>query len=360
MITLSPQQSEAFDRIMRWYADDAPASKRTFALAGYAGTGKTTLAKRIAEEVGASRVVFAAYTGKAATVLQSKGCAGAQTIHSLIYELDGFEDDGYSPTFAPKTKPVGADLVIVDEYSMLGKELLADLMRVMPGKVLFLGDPFQLPPVQGVSTIKPDFGLTEVHRQALDSNILRIATDVRRGKGIPKCDFEDFKYSPRNAYKKADFLEADQVIVGKNMTRVRFNHWYRDQVGRKNLLPMNGDKLICLRNNRNKRLFNGLIDFARADAAPSLGDTVMVNFGGKTYLAWKGDFMDVGSDQPGQQFIDRFDFGYAITCHKSQGSEFDTVMVIREPVGQDKIERARWTYTAITQAAKCVKLIDPT
>ena len=118
-----------------------------FRLFGYAGTGKTTLARHLAEAVD-GKVQFAAFTGKAALVMRSKGCHGASTIHSLIYRAR--ESGEEIPSFdlwdeAPASK---AELIVIDECSMVDAELGRDLMSFgVP--LLVLGDPAQLPPIQG-------------------------------------------------------------------------------------------------------------------------------------------------------------------------------------------------------------------
>ena len=156
----SPQQIAALDRVTQWFGDEN--SPQVFRLFGFAGTGKTTLAVEIANRVRAMvkdkqpeamedderirrAVLFGAFTGKAALVLQSKGCRGASTIHSLIYRLD--EESGGQPVFvlAEDSKLKEAKLLIVDEVSMVGAELAADLLSFKV-KVLALGDPAQLPP----------------------------------------------------------------------------------------------------------------------------------------------------------------------------------------------------------------------
>src|SRR5262245_3424177 len=137
-----------------------------FRLFGYAGTGKTTLAKHLAEGVD-GKVLFAAFTGKAACVMRSKGCPGAATIHSLIYKAR--ESGEEMPSFelwgeAPASK---ARLIVIDECSMVDAELARDLLSFgVP--LLVLGDPAQLPPIQGggfFTDAEPDAMLTEVHRR---------------------------------------------------------------------------------------------------------------------------------------------------------------------------------------------------
>src|SRR5262249_42181010 len=150
-----------------------------FRLFGYAGTGKTTLARHLAEDVD-GKVAYAAFTGKAALVMRRKGCAGASTIHSLIYRpRDSGEE---APSFelwdgAPASR---AELIVIDECSMVDPDLGRALLSFgVP--VLVLGDPAQLPPIQGggfFTDAEPDAMLTEVHRQAADDPIIHLSMAV--------------------------------------------------------------------------------------------------------------------------------------------------------------------------------------
>ena len=150
----SPQQDEALKSVDRWLKGGRSPIFRLF---GYAGTGKTTLARHFAENVDGD-VQFAAFTGKAAQVLRSKGAKNARTIHSLIYRPKGeesVEDEitgktSMSPTFTlNRQSPIAkAKLIIVDECSMVDEQLGRDLMS-FGTPILVLGDPGQLPPISG-------------------------------------------------------------------------------------------------------------------------------------------------------------------------------------------------------------------
>lgn len=357
---LSPKQIEFFDGVMAWMKTEL----KRYVGAGYAGTGKTTVSKEIGDAVGS--VYFVSYTGKAANVLREKGCRPCSTIHSAIYKLISEPHEEPVYILDVEDSPLRhVDLVIVDEYSMLPVEIREDLERVAK-KVLYLGDPFQLPPVQGECDLKPDYFLTEIHRQALESNILRYATDVREGRALNFCTHDDFIYQPRSKFTPEDYDSAEQIIVGLNRTRQAWNDRFRFKLGFKGFhLPQQGDKIICTRNNRVKGLFNGMIGEAMADARKVSFNEISLDFrcDDKKYpelKVWDGNFRGkdpkdcVGRDRK----LDRFDFAYAITCHKAQGSEYDNVLIYNEPFG-DSIERRRWQYTAITRGKNRVLLIQP-
>ena len=185
MPQFTPHQDQALKAVADWMKAKPGTGNTpsTFRLFGYAGTGKTTLAKHIAEGVD-GEVKYAAFTGKAASVMRGKGCHGASTIHSLIYRTR--ESGEEIPSFdlwdeAPASK---ADLIIIDECSMVDAELGRDLLSFgVP--LLVLGDPAQLPPIQGggfFTEAEPDAMLTEVHRQAQDDPIVRLSMDIRAGE----------------------------------------------------------------------------------------------------------------------------------------------------------------------------------
>ena len=186
MPTFTPHQDAALTAASNWLKA-ARGRASIFRLFGYAGTGKTTLAKHLAEGVD-GKVLFAAFTGKAACVMRSKGCQGAATIHSLIYKAR--ESGEETPSFelwdeAPASK---ARLIVIDECSMVDAELARDLMSFgVP--LLVLGDPAQLPPIQGggfFTDAEPDAMLTQVHRQAQDDPIVRLSMMIRAGNTLPE------------------------------------------------------------------------------------------------------------------------------------------------------------------------------
>ena len=251
----SREQADAIDQVGRWLKQGEP---QVFRLFGYAGVGKTTLARHIAEGA-RGETAFAAFTGKAALVMRSKGCAGATTIHALIYRAsEGAEG---APTFTlnadgPASK---AGLIVIDECSMVDAELARDLLSF--GKpILVLGDPFQLPPVKGAGFFTdgaPDVMLTQIHRQAQDNPIIRLSEAVRSGGELRVGDYGETRVIPRSAIDPAQVLGADQVLVGVNRTRRAYNQRMRDLKGFREPLPVAGDRLVCLRNDRTKGLING-------------------------------------------------------------------------------------------------------
>lgn len=366
----SPQQAASLQAVSQWLKD--PYSK-IFRLFGYAGTGKTTIAKEIAGMV-KGPVLYMCFTGKAALVLRKKGCPGASTIHSSIYRV---EDGGRGEARFIWNEESGvaiAKLVIVDEVSMVNEELAKDLLRYGT-KLLVLGDPFQLPPVKGEGyfiNAKPDYMLTEVHRQAADNPIIRMSMDIREGRRLQLGEFGSSQVIARGAITREQLaslvLEADQLLCGLNKTRMNFNARYRELKGIKGRgfpqMPTAGDRLVCLKNNSEKGLLNGGLWHV---------DSAHLNDGNVCMVVSSLDQDDVPTvevEVPEEFFLgrekeldwrdlkkcDQFTFGYALTVHKSQGSQWDNVLVYDES-GTFREDAAKHLYTAITRAAERVTVV---
>src|SRR6478736_6217803 len=368
MPQFTPHQQQALTVVAEWLRSK-PGSNGTpqvFRLFGYAGTGKTTLARHIADEAD-GEVKFAAFTGKAASVMRGKGCHGASTIHGLIYRAR--ESGEEIPSFdlwdeAPASK---AELIIIDECSMVDAELGRDLLSFgVP--VLVLGDPAQLPPVQGggfFTEAEPDAMLTEVHRQAQDDPIVRMSMDIREGRELEIGRHGESEVVSRNELDPDRVMRADQVLVGRNNTRRAYNMRVRQKQNIEDPLPVAGDKLVCLRNNRKKGLFNGGLWRVKSRAQSKSKIITMrispdEDFGHKvTKVSVRGEcFGGAIETIPWEQRkpYDEFDYGYVLTVHKSQGSQWDDVVLFDESFAfQDS--RARWLYTGITRAAKRLSVV---
>jgi len=360
---LSKEQENALNDIRGWFND--PAKQQVYRLFGAAGTGKTSLAVFIANELGIS-VAFATFTGKAALVMQKKGCWNASTIHSLIYVVVGEEKDG-TPIFDlnPASPIYSKDLIIIDECSMVDEKLGKDLLS-FEKPILVLGDPEQLPPVKGAGFFtnhEPDFVLREIHRQALDNPIIRLSRDVRNGIRLKKGNYDGkVEILDKRDFDVEDMLErmmkSDQLIVGMNKTRHVCNELVREKLGREDWKPVVGDRLVCLRNNRLKKLLNGgLWSVDTVKNINEYGVSLMLkseDFEHNVYASVYSHplFFEGKDDKMEWKFKKRFDefnYGYALTTHKCQGSQwkdvtlFDESHVFRE-------DATKWLYTGITRA----------
>jgi exodeoxyribonuclease-5 len=367
MPTFTPQQDAALKAVGTWLKAK-PGRRDTpqiFRLFGYAGTGKTTLARHVAQGVD-GKVLYAAFTGKAAQVMRNKGCTGASTIHSLIYKA--LESDEEQPSFelwgdAPAAK---AKLIVIDECSMVDAELGRDLMSFgVP--LLVLGDPAQLPPVSGggfFTNAEPDVMLSEVHRQAQDDPIVQLSMQVREGKGLVAGQYGVSAVVTRTTLDPKLVLSADQVLVGRNATRRAYNQRMRLRRGFATTMPEAGDKLVCLRNNRRKGLFNGSLWSVTERGSTrrrAMKLTLASDEGTRKPVkvsvrpeCFTGDIDQL--EWLERKPYDEFDFGYVLTVHKAQGSQWDSVVLFDESFAFNE-GRARWLYTGITRAAKQLTVV---
>lgn len=362
----SPQQDAALQKAADWLRN---GGRPFFYLAGYAGTGKTTLAKELASLV-KGEVAFAAFTGKAARVLNQKGCHGASTIHSLIYET---REDPVTGELRTSRRPAqtleSIRLIIIDECSMVNEAVGKDLLSFgIP--VLVLGDPAQLPPVQGAGYFtngEPDFMLTEVHRQAAESPIIQLATQIRSGTwDRGEISTEGLVVVDSKRLEPWRVTSADTIIVGRNDTRRRFNNRMREIRKLVDPYPQPGETLICLRNDSTKQICNGEIftvkhrrlmrdrvSLTLLDAEdlkrPPVEVRVRREFFTQEDLAAKLPRKELRGTQ-------QLTYGYAITGHKSQGSQWNNVCAFDESY-VFREEADRWLYTVVTRAAEHLTLV---
>jgi len=365
----SPQQEDALDAVARWYRE---SEKPIFRVFGFAGTGKTTLARHFAGQIDGT-VQYAAFTGKAAMVMRNNGCHGAATIHSTIYKVEIDEETGRrSFQLKPRFELENIRLFIVDECSMVDEEIGRHLLSF--GKpILVLGDPAQLPPVNGggfFTNADPDVMLTEIHRQAAENPIVRLATDVREGRSLKRGDLGKARVIGRDEIDSDIVTAADQVLVGTNKTRTAYNARLRELAGFTSKMPMPGDRLVALKNDSTLGVFNGglwevihlkesrrhqLNDHCIRMSVSSLdfenAQPIDVRVREEFFLG-RGQEVD-WKERRGTQ---EFDFGYALTVHKAQGSQWENVCLFDEShtFGAD---RGRHLYTGITRASETLTIV---
>ncbi len=396
-----------------------------YLLAGYAGTGKTTIAENIAKyaKQAGKAISVIAPTNKAAKVLNDKlkstGVGSvASTIHKTIYGEPNDQGEW------EKSADIKNSVIIIDESSMIEKSLMADLLDSTKNKgnvLIFMGDSYQLQPVgedsglfQGkVPEVKNNqTELTEVKRQSLDSNILKVATVIRNDKQsyVPKESTEDFKVTKSKNEFVENFKQAIKnnedvaMIVATNNERLLMNKLARTAKfgeAAKNILNPN-ETIISIANSSdysNSEVFN--VKDVRGE--PTKFDITFTDNFGKTskydiYLAYvvNNDGLEVPTlflptvDKPsiyhaqilkaaresnsdlynalsgwtmrtkkGEKLspaISIATYGYAITAHKSQGSQWKKVFVNQNYVA-DSWDAARWFYTAITRASDEVEVL---
>lgn len=391
---LTDDQLAADKAIADWYKN---RSRQIYVLSGLAGTGKTTLLKHtVCETLGLKpdeSVAFVTPTGKAATVLIRQGIP-ATTLHRLIYQAMTEESETLINGKKVKIEKLifrrrenidkGIKLIVLDEFSMVSDEVLSDVAR-FGVKMLVCGDGAQLPPVEGMNSFlsSPDSSLTTIVRQQEGNPIIRLAHDAMEGRHINYGNYGDraFVLNARRLkpeYRKKYMLKADQIICGLNKTRAKVNDEVRSYFGYYGL-PQKGEKLICTLNNWEQfiddemryNMVNGIIgtvrevhyagenigfmtfraDFMDEDCPDEVPfDTGIFENGAYRYR--HGDYFerfDEDGNATGAFTLNRFEFGYCISCHKAQGSEFGSVIVFDESYAF-KEDRARWLYTAVTRA----------
>lgn len=254
---------------------------------------------------------------------------------------------------------------------MVDETLARDLLS-FGTKVLVLGDPFQLPPVQGAGYFtahEPDVMLTEIHRQAADNPIIRMSMQIREGGHLEYGRYDDSVVIPKSEVDREAVVSADQVLVGRNKTRVDYNDRLRELKGLPRHEPVAGDRLVCLRNNPVKRLLNGQIWTAlevkkrgsnrfSMDLVPD-EETTATGRKSTAHVVTHASFFSGEEDAltwAERKRVDEFTFGYCLTVHKAQGSQWDKVYLFDESfVFRD--DRRRWLYTGVTRASEQITVV---
>lgn len=288
-----------------------------------------------------------------------------------------------------KRDPEEFDLIVIDEASMVSGDIYRDLVA-WGVPILAVGDHGQLPPVNSDFNLmeKPDIRLEEVMRQALDNPIIQVATMARLEARVPIRDWgavRKIKGTLQDVVEQ--YAEGTQILCGRNKTRAALNHMVRSSLGRSSARPCVGEPVICLQNHRDEGLYNGMIGCIETIATwQSKLDTSKLRKALRLRMLDTGEFVPdetdpastpkdyhmtvdfdtsrftgrVRGDQFGQEYAsfirgqstaEVFDYAYAITVHKSQGSEYPRVILVEEyPRHGDDDYKARWLYTGITRA----------
>lgn len=345
---LSDEQNSCLDALRNF----AESEDQIYTVHGLAGTGKTTVLTEFANE---RDITLVTYTGKASSVLREKSGQDATTIHKLIYIPILDPVTGQLMGFKKMPQNMEGEIIGVDECSMVNEYIARDL-RQTGAKIISFGDHGQLPPVEGKPYLNnPDFVLTEIHRQAQNSPIIRQAHSVRNG-GQYVNDTSNFQVKK---ISNNDLLDADIVLCFMNKTRKAMNSQIRSLKGFTKG-PKAGESVVCLQNAHKYGLCNGAVYTLNEDFDPAGIGTINIDIDGTSMevpgVAFANDheiyFDDVKGRFGKKQLVSAFDFGYCLTVHKSQGSEWKNVMVIDEYFRPD--DRIKWVYTAITRAAESI------
>lgn len=366
-------------------------------ISGYAGSGKSTLVKFIIEalNIEPDKVCYVAFTGKAATVLQQKGCPGAITAHKLLYKAKPLPNGTYY--FEPKQSfDIPYQIIVVDEISMLPRKMW-ELLLTHKIYILACGDPGQLPPIDPNEDNKvletPHIFLDEIMRQAQESEIIRLSMHIREGKPLDTFNAlgNQVQIFNPNEVVTGMFSWADQILCATNDKRQTINNFIRTEKGF-GLEPEVGDKIISLRNHWDTFSANG--DWALTNGAigtitnynlmdirvPKYISDKAISYMFTSFGLEDGDsFKEIPIDynllKTGENILTpkqiyllnknkstpeapyEFAYAYAITTHKAQGSEWNKVLVFEERFPFSKEDHKRWLYTACTRASEKLVVI---
>ena len=390
-MVLTPRQEEGLKIAVARYHAHEPWT----CISGYAGTGKSTLVQFIiaALNLEPEQVAYVTFTGKAASVLRHKGCPNAMTAHKLLYYSSRLPNGKYM--FSPrKTLEGDFKLIVVDEISMLPKDLW-ELLLTHKTYIIALGDPFQIPPIDKKADNHvldtPHVFLDEIMRQAQESEIIRFTMAIRNHEPLPYFKGKEMQVIPERELVDGMYHWADQIICATNRRRHEINNYMRQATG-KGAEPEPGDKVIALSNkwdildvSGSNALVNGTIG--------TLGDFVCTTQSFPIYgipdtpvlisqLIVEEDevfedlIIDYTALKEGKPFLTNeqsyrvwrnsltrplepieFNYGYAITGHKAQGSQWDKVLVFEENFPFDREEHARWLYTCCTRPSEKLVLV---
>ena len=367
-------------------------------ISGYAGTGKSTLVKFAIAALGVreDRVAYATFTGKAAEVLRKKGNTGACTLHKLLY--DHFPKPGGGFIRKPKTS-LNCDVFVVDEVSMAPKSMI-DMLLSHRVYVIFLGDPFQLPQINKDESHdileNAHIFLDEVMRQAAESEIIQISMKIRNGEPIDFMKGKEAIIIPKSELVEGHLTWADQILCGTNATRKSINRQMREIYGFRGL-PQDGEKIVIKRNywdicnDCGDALVNGCIGTFknpfesfrrlpsyiknnRRDLPVIISEFVSEDGSSFGNIEFDKDFLlteepcidwrvsyQLGrlKNKLGDIVPKQATYGYALTGHAAEGSQWDKVLVIEENFPFDKEEHARWLYTCCTRPSERLVLVRP-
>lgn len=387
-MTLSPNQKEVLMALYTWIKNPQGGF---VTIGGYAGTGKTTLIAVLRHLMLKAKmnkkIAFVSYTGKASQVLLTKldklsvltpdDYVG--TIHGLIYKPK-VDKHGRIIRWV-KVRKIEYDLIVVDEASMVTRDIWEDLLTYgVP--IVAVGDHGQLPPVGEDFNLmeQPQLLLEQIFRQAQLNPIVEVAELVRQGASLSDIQLNStqFKLLPQHQSEASELVESlvlgdsDYLILcGRNQTRIKLNNYIRSLQGRQSQSPTPGDRLVCLKNNYDNPdgpIYNGMIGYLkRIKPVDKHWYEVDIDFPleGRNY---QGHISAHQFNHPGfltaveglsaKTIGDRFDYGYALTVHKAQGSQAHTVVIYEDNAAAYTGEQySRWLYTAVTRAVERLVII---
>lgn len=385
MIILTDEQRNAIVKACAWYYDTSYNKKNYFVISGYAGTGKSTIVRTLIEVLGLANynVLFAAFTGKASLILRIKGNM-ANTIHKSFYNIY-YGDNGMYYFSVKRSLPSTIKLIVIDECSMINDKMIKDILSFnLP--TIFLGDIGQLPPVIGQNSLLKDVNnidaqLTKILRQDDTSGILGLATQSRNGEKLKEGTYKNCRVLHLKDID--DITKYDIILCWRNSTRKLFNQAVRKELGLKDIYPIKGEKVIGLKNNYFHQIEYQGIPIFPVNGLPStvISDYKLTKDKKNILLDYRPDFIkdpkgpffrtichpeyfnNYGYDIEKDPFIKddeddlvHLDFGYALSVHRSQGSEYKRGLLLDEFQGNEDIHN-KFLYTGITRFMQGVDIV---
>lgn len=373
-ITLAQQQRQAVEAVLE---------HGLFVLTGGPGTGKTTVIRAMLDilEQQGLEILLGAPTGRAAKRLSEATRRGACTVHRML-EAGGNPEGGGSGFGRNQDEPLEADVIILDEVSMMDIVLMKHFLAAVPdgAHLILVGDVDQLPAVGPGSVLQdiirsgvvPKICLTEVFRQSDDSTIVLNAHAINAGR-LPQCSREkgsDFIFIEQN---NADWAEQQIVALCKTyLPKMGYEPMYDVQV----LSPMHRnacgvERLNQLLQNAMNPLREDMPEVVNGSRSFRLGDKVMQNKNNYDKGVFNGDIGYIVDLEPGRMLVhfgeeleaeyessefSQLQLAYCMTVHKSQGSEYPVVVLPLVSAHYIMLQR-NLLYTAVTRAKKLVILI---
>lgn len=389
---LSSDQKIVYDAVLKWYKDK---NDKLLIVGGFAGVGKTSVLACLAHKF--DNTAYCCFTGKASLVLKNKlddnkaEYSSVSTIHALIYrpivDTKTLRVRGWI-----KRQSIDEDLIVIDEASMLDARIFRDLQSYNK-KILAIGDCFQLFPVGTDINLmeNPHLMLTQIHRQSQDNPIIKLSFMIRNDENIDNFECADnrIKILSKQSNELDDIIlnmfkdknkRLDNVVLCYfNASRVKINSIIRKALGQNEEEPQENDVVICLKNtaiDAEQVVFNGmrgLVESCYMSDANKYNANIMFPFDNikineylcryqfnneKTFQSpldlQKFGFKAKSWSKMGMLF----DYGYALSYYKSQGSQFDNVVVfVERSKYQDDENFRRAIYTAVTRSSNNLVLV---
>lgn len=387
-INLSDEQSNAVELCCDF-------GRRLACVTGQAGTGKTTIMRAVHEEFverfGVDNVRLAAPTGRAAKRIEEATGVPAETIHRMLKFTTPEEEDGETQARHDKFNPLPADALLIDEASMIDEELWRGLLDAMQrGAIIrFFGDINQLPPVASetspfATAMKKFPTAILTHNYRSDDGIISVSASIIKGRiplANPQASFFRIKIvdtmaSIADICDKHDFTKlTSQIITPTQRTKYgsaainrliqtrynpevdRINIYIKQRDGEVETRAFKrGDKVIWTKNDYNLGIMNGTLGIVQAFDKED--GSILVTFDGTRDVLIPAS-MQAFNPTTGQHYP--YDprtslmLGYAITTHKSQGSQFEAVLYV---ITQSRAATRQNLYTAVTRAKKKLVVLN--